>query len=386
MDESTLEDNRTGSLLQGTVAVSEGETGRVVVLSGRWTTETLAPLAARLLEEASRGAHAFDLSEVTRLDANGAGVVALARRLAAEAGSEPRLDGLSAEREALLTVVSARGEAVRQKGRRPRLILGAIERLGQATIVQASEARQLLSFLGAIVSTIGMTALNPRTLRKRALVAQMERTGFDAMPIVGLLSFLIGVVTAYQGADQLARFGAQIFTVDIVGIGILREMGVLITSIVVAGRSGSAFAAEIGTMRVNQEIDALETLGLDPLRVLVLPRVIGVALAMPFLVFFANVMGILGGAVMASFALDISLAQFADRFRDSVPLHALWVGMVKAPLFAFLIGMVGCFQGMMVRGNAESVGRRTTTAVVQGIFMVIVADALLSVFFSIAGI
>ncbi|MGE0650781.1 MAG: MlaE family ABC transporter permease [Alphaproteobacteria bacterium] len=265
-------------------------------------------------------------------------------------------------------------------------MIEAIERLGRATMLQASESLKLLSFLGAVLSTIGMTVLRPRTLRIRALVAQMERTGLDAMPIVGLLTFLVGVVSAYQGADQLARFGAQIFTVNIIGLGILREMGVLITAIVVAGRSGSAFAAEIGTMRVNQEIDALETLGLDPLRVLVLPRVLGVTLAMPFLTFFANVMGIFGGAVMAAFTLDITLPQFAERFQQTVPLQALWVGLVKAPLFAFLIGLVGCFQGMMVQGNAESVGRRTTTAVVQGVFMVIVADALLSVFFSIVGI
>lgn len=386
MEQSILHDRQPEFAPEGDLVVRDGDAGRVLALVGAWTTETLGALAPQLLAAAGEGAHALDLAEVTRLDANGAGVVALARRLAAEVGPEPALDGLSPEREALLAVVARRDAGARPKQRPRPALVAAVERLGQAAVTQAAESRQLLAFLGAVVSTIGATVLLPRTLRARALVAQIERTGFDAVPIVGLLSFLIGVVTAYQGADQLARFGAQIFTVDIVGIGVLREMGVLITAIVVAGRSGSAFAAEIGTMRVNQEVDALETLGLDPLRVLVLPRVLGVALAMPFLVFFANVMGILGGAVMASFALDITLGQFADRFRDAVPIHSLWVGMVKAPLFAFLIGLVGCFQGMMVRGNAESVGLRTTTAVVQGVFMVIVADALLSVFFSIVGI
>jgi phospholipid/cholesterol/gamma-HCH transport system permease protein len=214
----------------------------------------------------------------------------------------------------------------------------------------------------------------------------METAGLNALPIVGLLTFLIGVVLAYQGADQLARFGAEIFTINLVGVGVLRELGILITAIIVAGRSGSAFTAEIGTMKVNEEVDAMRTIGLDPLDVLVLPRVVALVLVMPLLTFYADIMALAGGAVMTYFHLDISLLQFVRQLETAVTIETFWVGMVKAPLFAFMIAMVGCFQGLKVSGSADSVGRETTRAVVVGIFLVIVADALLSIFFSIIGV
>ena len=214
----------------------------------------------------------------------------------------------------------------------------------------------------------------------------MEQSGLNALPIVGLISFLVGVVLAYQGADQLARFGAQIFTVNLVAVGVLREMGILLTAIIVAGRSGSAFTAQIGTMKVNEEIDALQTIGLDPMDVLVMPRLIGLVLVLPLLTFYADIMGLLGGAVMATVVLDISFFQFARQLNDAVDLWAFWVGVIKAPLFAFIIAMVGCYEGLKVSRSAESVGRQTTRAVVESIFLVIVLDALLSIFFSFIGI
>ena len=204
--------------------------------------------------------------------------------------------------------------------------------------------------------------------------------------IVGLLAFLIGVVLAYQGADQLARFGAQIYTVNLLGISVLREMGILITAIIVAGRSGSAFTAQIGTMKVNQEIDAMRTIGLDPVEVLVLPRALALVLVMPLLTFYANIMAILGGGLMVWVLLGIDPAAFVRQLHQSLNVEALLVGMIKAPVFAFVIGLVGCFEGLRTGGNAESVGTQTTRAVVEAIFLVIVLDAFFSVFFSVIGV
>jgi len=258
--------------------------------------------------------------------------------------------------------------------------------LGQSTIEMAKVSISLLSFMGAVTAAVARSLLRPHRLPATAIVRHMEKAGVMALPIVGLLSFLIGVVTAYQGADQLARFGAEIFTVNVVGIGVLREMGALIAAIVVAGRSASAFAAQIGTMKINEEVDALEVIGIDPIQVLVMPRVLGLLLIFPFLVVFSDALGIFGGAVMASVALDISLSQFVAQFRATVPLDQFWIGLSKAPLFATAIAGIGCYQGLLVDKGAAAVGERTTAAVVQAIFLVIVIDAVMSVVFSLIGV
>ncbi len=211
----------------------------------------------------------------------------------------------------------------------------------------------------------------------------MEKAGLDAMPIVGLLSFLIGVVMAYQGADQLRRFGAEIYTVNLLGVSILRELGVLLAAIIIAGRSGSAFTAQIGTMQVNQEIDALRTLGLDPVEVLVLPRLFGLVLTLPLLVFYADAMGLLGGGLMTWASLGISTPRFLEQLRSAITEWTLWVGIIKAPFFAAIIAMIGCYEGFNVTGSADSVGRLTTQSVVESIFVVIVADAAFSILFSL---
>jgi phospholipid/cholesterol/gamma-HCH transport system permease protein len=204
--------------------------------------------------------------------------------------------------------------------------------------------------------------------------------------VVGLISFLIGIVMAYQGADQLRRFGAEIFTVDLLAISALREIGILLTAVVVAGRSGSAFTAQIGMMKVNEEIDALRTLGLDPLEVLVLPRLLALMIALPLLAFFADIMALFGGGVMCAFVLDISPDQYINRLSEAIWPRTFWVGIVKAPVFAFVIAMVGCYEGLTVDGSAESVGRKTTLSVVVAIFLVIVCDAIFSIVFSSLGI
>jgi phospholipid/cholesterol/gamma-HCH transport system permease protein len=214
----------------------------------------------------------------------------------------------------------------------------------------------------------------------------MEETGLNALPIVGLLSFLIGVVVAYQGADQLRQFGLEVFTVNLLGIGLLRELGGLMAAIIVAGRSGSAFTAQIGTMKVNEEIDAIETSGINMIEVLVLPRLLGLMITLPLLTFYSNIMGLIGGMVMCYFDLSITIPAFLHQLRSALVGWSFWVGLIKAPVFAFIIGLVGCYQGLHVERNAASVGRLTTQAVVESIFLVIVADAIFSILFSMLGI
>jgi phospholipid/cholesterol/gamma-HCH transport system permease protein len=237
-----------------------------------------------------------------------------------------------------------------------------------------------------VTVTFAGVVLRPGRLRVRAVIAHVERIGLHALPILGLLSFLIGVVLAYQGADQLRVYGAEIFTVNLLGVSILRELGGMMTAILVAGRSGSAFTAEIGTMKVNEEVDAMRTLGLDPVEVLVLPRLIAMVIALPLLTLFANLVALGGGAAMVVFILDIGLPQFLAQLGEAVHVSTFWAGMVKAPVFALLIGLVGCYEGLQVSSSAESVGRRTTRSVVESIFLLLVVDAAFSVVFAQLGI
>ena len=226
------------------------------------------------------------------------------------------------------------------------------------------------------------STLHPRRWRGRPILFNIRSAGVDALPIVALLSFLLGVVVAYQGADQLRRYGANIFVADLVGVSMLREFAPLITAIIIAGRSGSAYAAQIGTMAVTEEIDAMRTLGIAPFEMLVLPKLVALAIALPLLTVFADVAGVLGGMLMARAQLDVGYAEFLARFVKAVGLSTYGVGLAKAPVFAVVIVSIGCFQGFRTRGGADSVGRQTTRSVVQAIFLVIVADALFSIAFS----
>ena len=223
---------------------------------------------------------------------------------------------------------------------------------------------------------------HPARFRWRPILYDIRSAGFDALPIVGLLSFLLGIVVAYQGADQLRQYGANIFVADLVGLSMLREFAPLITAIIIAGRSGSAYAAQIGTMAVTEEIDAMRTLGIPPMELLVLPKVIALVIALPLLTVFADVLGVFGGMIMARAQLGVSFTEFLDRFVKAVSTTAYMIGIGKAPVFAAIIAVVGCFQGFRTKGGADSVGRQTTRSVVQSIFLVIVADALFSVAFS----
>jgi phospholipid/cholesterol/gamma-HCH transport system permease protein len=258
---------------------------------------------------------------------------------------------------------------------------GAIAKLGRWTVWQGTEARRLLAFFGRIATVLGQSFTHPRALRLPSIARHLYETGVTAIPIVSLIAFLISVVVAYLGAQQLSRFGATIFVVDLVTIAVLREMGVLLTAIIVAGRSGSAFAAEIGTMQLNEEVDALRAMGFNPIELLVVPRVLALIIALPCLTIIADAMGLAGGGLLSLVNLHIPATQFVLRLREALSPTTFWAGLVKAPVFALLIGMVGAYRGLQVRESARELGRLTTMAVVQSIFLVILADAFFAVLF-----
>jgi len=265
-----------------------------------------------------------------------------------------------------------------------------LEQLGRRAAAGWEQALALCSFLGESALMFA-AAVAPRRLshefqarwRWRPLLRVIQIDGFEALPIIGLTSFLLGIVVAYQGADQLRHYGASIFVVDLVGFSMLREFAPLITAIIVAGRSGSAYAAQIGTMAVTEEIDALHTLGIEPIDLLVLPKVVALLLALPLLTVFADIAGVAGGMLMAKMQLGIGYNEFLDRFELAIKLTSFLVGVGKALVFAVIVVVIGCFQGFRTHGGADNVGRQTTRSMVQAIFLVIVADALFSVVFSI---
>jgi len=362
--------------------------GDVLHLGGRWTIQESPRLDTELrtLKTEGSGAITIDASKIERLDSAGAWLLLRTRRGFETGGRKitnftlpdlylPLMENIEQGKGPL-------AEPPRQGGVRKRL-----ERIGRATVHAGQQGYRILGYLGRVtVETIEAFASPRNNLRVAALIHQVEETGINALPIVGLLAFLIGVVLAYQGADQLKRFGAEIFTINLLGVGILREIGGLITAIIVAGRSGSAFTAQIGTMRVNEEIDAMQTIGLNTVDVLVLPRIIGLVIALPLLTFYSDIMGLIGGAVMCYFQLGITIPVFMRQLNDAISVNTFMVGLIKAPVFAFVISLVGCYEGFQVERNAASVGLLTTRAVVESVFLVIVLDAAFSVMFSVLGI
>jgi phospholipid/cholesterol/gamma-HCH transport system permease protein len=370
----------------GWVKSEPGDTGPAWQFGGAWTLAHANALdAATTALRPGAGALTLDLSAIEMMDTAGAWLIMRTAERAEAGGAkvawiEPP--------EALLPLFKRVVEAGAEPAETPKprvLFLDWLGDLGAATESVARDSLDLIAFFGSLVETFGRIIVKPTRLRWVSVVSHIERTGLNALPIVGMISLLVGVVLAFQGADQLRRFGAQVFTVNMVGISVLREMGILLTAIVVAGRSGSAFTAEIGAMQVNEEVDALRVTGLDPMEVLVAPRVIALMISLPLLTFFADIMGLLGGGIMSVVLVDISFGQYWRILNNAVNLNTFLVGIVKAPVFAMLIALVGCFEGLRVSGSAESVGRLTTRSVVEGIFLVIIFDAFFSVLFSYLG-
>jgi phospholipid/cholesterol/gamma-HCH transport system permease protein len=369
-----------------TIVASEEAGALVLRAEGQWLVSAAAELDGRLraLRPPQGRRVILDLAGVERLDTAGAWLLLRTEQTLAAQGNNVELARLRPSLLPLLEQLRSKGAIAPPPHPIPphHTFVGFLARMGEVTVAIIRRGYSILGFFGLVSATAARLLWHPSRLRGVATVTQMEQTGLNAMPIIGLLSFLIGVVMAYQGADQLRRFGAEIYTVNLLGVSILRELGVLMAAIIIAGRSGSAFTAQIGTMQVNQEVDALRTLGLDPIEVLVLPRVLGLMLTLPLLVFYADAMGLLGGCLMTWATLGISIPVFLEQLRGAITEWTLWIGVIKAPFFAAIIAMVGCYEGFNVSGSAESVGRLTTQSVVEAIFLVIVADAAFSILFS----
>lgn len=355
--------------------------GGLLRLSGEWTVAGLPAVERRtqqLRATVDTRPTRVDASGLTRLDTAGA-LLLIQRWL----GSTPwpPIDGLRAAHRDLLDLVGERIALPRVKRRKPYGLAPLAERAGVATEFAWIQLKLLLGFGGQALASAAAIVIGRQKLRWTSAVHHMERTGLDAVPIVCLLSFLVGAVVAFLGATVLADFGAQVFTVELVSFSFMREFGVLLTAIMLAGRSGSAFTAEIGMMRAREEIDAIRALGLDPIELLVIPRLLALLVMLPVLSFLAVLSGILGGALVGGTELGISPGLFLARMQETAELRHLLVGLSKAPLFAIIIGLVGCLEGLKVRSSAESVGRHTTSSVVQSIFLVILVDALAAIFF-----
>lgn len=359
-----------------------------LVLGGDWVVAEAARMDEALRALPLRGLNdvLIDASAVSTLDSAGAWLILRARRELES--SRIRVGGpdLPERYRSLYLRLSSEDLKAPVRPPRRRSLEDFLERIGRATVHVLHQTYDLVGFLGRIAVETWEAVTSPRReLPFPAFVQQIEETGLNALPIVGMLAFLLGIVLAYQGADQLKRFGAQVYTIDFLGIGFLRELGGLVTAIIVAGRSGSAFTAQIGTMRVNEETDAMQTIGLNVAEILVLPRVLGLVVALPLLTFFADVVGLIGGMVMTYFDLGITFPAFMRELEGAITLHTLLVGLIKAPVFAFVIALVGCFEGLRVERNAASVGHLTTRSVVESIFLIIALDAVFSVVFSVVG-
>ncbi len=357
-----------------------------VLLTGRLGVADVMRVRAALAEIPDEASLTLDLHGARWIDTSIAWAIAVKRRAMEAAGSRLTIEGASAEAEQLTeTVLAALPEAEEPPGRALSL-RRMLEALGRVLAGGVAVLAETIGTLGLFLHRLALSLIRPREFRLTALVHHCEAAGLGAVPIVALMAFLIGVVLAFQGSTQLRQFGAEVFVVDLIAISILRELGILLTAIIVAGRTASAYTAAIGSMKMREEIDAMRTLGIDPTTVLIVPRVLALVLMLPILGLIANIAGLFGGALMSWIELGISPAMFRTRLIEGTSVDHVFVGLIKAPVFAVVIGIIGCQAGLRVRGTAESLGRMTSNAVVAAIFAVIVIDALFSIFFAEMGI
>ena len=377
------------------VGVRRTEQGLDVDLTGEWRALQLTQIDAELAGVDLSNAHrvSIDTKNLTALDLSGAWRLREFVKKAQASGAEVEFRGPQPDQLRLIES-TLKGErpvcdqplpVPHEHGLAPLTEAGLAE-IGLFSVREWRDLMAALAFLGRIFSSLGGAATSLKRLRPISIARHIYDTGITAMPITALIAFLISVIIAYMSAQQLRRFGAEIFVVDLVTIGVLREMGVLLTSIIVAGRSGSAFAAELGSMKLNEEVDALVAIGVEPFEALVVPRLIGLMIALPLLTIVADIIGLMGGALLCRYLLEIPIAQYLTRVNEAITPTTFWVGLWKAPVFAMLIGMAGAYRGMQVRDSSRELGRLTTVAVVQAIFLVILADALFAVLFMEIGI
>ncbi|WP_158965065.1 ABC transporter permease [Chachezhania sediminis] len=363
----------------------DGDTDPVVLrVTGRLLTVALGAVE-RAMPSVPSGTKTLkiDLSDVEAMDTGGAWLLAdLGRKLEAE-GCTVEITGATETQQALLKTVTDAIPDEELVEAPARGLIPFLDRFGRRTVGTGEDIVSLLGFFGLILVRLVGVLVRPWRLRAAALFTHMEETGLKAVPIVVLMGFMIGVVLAFQGAAQLSQFGAEVYVVDLIAYSVLRELGILLTAIIVAGRSGSAFTASVGSMKLQQEIDAMETLGLDPIEVLVVPRVLALLIMLPVLGFIANIAGLVGGALMSWMDLGVSPGLFVARLYEDIDGWQVGIGMIKAPFFALVIGTIALWQAMQVEGSSVSVGQRTTASVVQSISIVIALDAVFSIFFSI---
>ncbi len=355
-----------------------------LVARGDWRARSVGPIDSRLRDFADDSVGrdlVIDMAGVDRLDTTGAMMLQRTFFACDSRSSASKIVGANDAQRALMEQIQHHLAPCHIEPFHRNAFVAMLERLGQGVLDAYYAALELMSFIGATLATLWRVMTRPSHFRWTSTVHHMEEAGLDAIPIVGLMSFLIGAVVAFMGAKILRLFNADIFTVELVGIAVLREFGVLLSAILIAGRSGSAFTAQIGSMKIREEIDAMRVLGLDPMEVLVLPRVIALVIMLPVIAFIAAFLGVVGGALVADSVMDISIALFVARFEETIVINHFWAGIIKAPFFAFVIAVIGCFQGMEVEGSAESLGQRTTLSVVQALFLVIVIDAFFAMFY-----
>jgi phospholipid/cholesterol/gamma-HCH transport system permease protein len=354
-----------------------------LALQGEWRAASIAAIRAEIRTLDLEGVREvqIDASAVQRLDMAGAWVLDdLTRELAGRSipaqftGGEPST--LLLVRSALLADPEARPSALRENS-----LDSPVERLGRTAVERLQDLRAGLAFVGRAAVVFGRSFASWRRLRFTSVVRHVYDTGITAIPIVSLIAFLISVIIAYLSASQLRNYGADIYVVDLITVGVLRELGVLLTAIIVAGRTASSFAAEIGSMQLNEEVDALDATGVDAMETLVLPRIVGLVIALPLLTFIADLIGLAGGALLCQYLLDMPLQQFLTRANEAIAPTTFWAGIIKAPVFAVLIALAGTYRGLQVQGSARELGRLTTVAVVQAIFLVLLADAIFAVFY-----
>lgn len=366
---------------------TQGRTLRLT-LQGCWRAADVGTLAPQLesLDFAAADQLAIDTAGLDVLDLSGAWLLRdVARRAAGRglavtwSGGEPELVRLVGATLKDADIDQLEGDQRASGLRRPAKV--ATTAVGRRVVRGRDDLLEGLGFVGRAAATLAGNVARPGRWRWTSIARHVYDTGITAIPIVSLIAFLIAVITSYMGAQQLRKFGADIFVVDLITVGTLREMAVLLTAIIVAGRSGSAFAAEIGAMKLNEEVDALKATGVNPFEVLILPRIIGLVIALPLLTVIADAVGLAGGALLCRFLLDMPFIQFITRMDEAIGPYTFWVGLWKAPVFAILIAAAGCYRGLQVRGSSRELGRLTTVAVVQAIFLVILADALFAVLF-----
>jgi phospholipid/cholesterol/gamma-HCH transport system permease protein len=358
--------------------------GLTLRLSGDWRIENIAQIEAALAQFSVQGHRRLlvDCQHLESLDLSGAWLLQQRLEAVKAAGGAVDFAGQPPSHFKFIDEIAAREEAQEPvAAARPRSLRSGLAWIGRTSVRHVRQGEEAVGFFGRIAVTLVRALRSVRHLRLPSIARHVYETGIQAIPIVSLIAFLISVIIAYLSAQQLQQFGAEIYTVDLVSIAVLREMGVLLTAIIVAGRSGSAFAAEIGVMQLNEEVDALQSMGVDYFEVLVLPRLIGLFIALPLLTIVADAMGLAGGALLSNWLLGISLDQFIPRVQAALAPTTFWAGLIKAPVFALLIAMVGTYRGMQVRDSSRELGRLTTTAVVESIFLVIFADAIFAIVF-----